>query len=73
MACPTCGGHGESYRGTPKAEVRHFIALVIWGMHRARQAMDALGRRDRANLAGALIREIEELAVETNTGEEPTN
>lgn len=68
MACPTCGDGGEYYRATPLAEARHFAARVVWALHRMRQALDALGRFDRAREVGALISLLEGMREDTNPG-----
>lgn len=70
MACPVCSEGGEYFQATPKAEVSHFAARAVWSLHRLRQALEAAGKRDRASVAGALVREIEEMMDETRPGED---
>lgn len=66
--CWKCNSEGEQYPGPPRAAASYFLASAIWALHKARQALDALGRRDRANLTSALTREVEALTEDTDTG-----
>lgn len=64
LTCPVCGESGDEYRGTPKAEQRHFFARAVWSLHRVRQALERESRVGMASRISSAIYFLEAVGEE---------
>lgn len=59
--CPVCGEEGDSFHGTARGAVYHFMHRTVWQLHELRRAAEHDGQGELAAYVSGRIRELEDL------------
>ena len=59
--CPTCGMDGDSYVGTSRGAVYHYLERALWVLHQLRHAAEKDGQGELPKFLSGVIRDLEDL------------